>query len=131
MTNIIIGILIGIAIWSGLFAVICLMDKLDEDIAQIFLSGVWSLPLLLFEGIYKSTMKIRIYFFNKKYRRIVLWWYKDGKKVNGQQFWVHKDCLTDVKEDKFFEIHPAGRTKTIPDKDKILTKKEFEDAYKK
>lgn len=131
MTNIIIGILIGIAIWSGLFAVICLMDKLDEDMAQIFLSGVWSLPLLLFEGIYKSTMKIRIYFFNKKYRRIVLWWYKDDKKVNGQQFWVHKDCLTDVKEDKFFEIHPAGRTKTIPDKDKILTKKEFEDAYKK
>lgn len=131
MTNIIIGILIGIAIWSGFFAVICLMDKLDEDMAQVFLSGVWSLPLFLFMALYKPAMKIRVYFFNKRYRRIVLWWYKDGKKVNGKQFWVHKDCLTNVKEDEFLEIHPAGRTKTIPDKDDILTKKEFEDAYKK
>ena len=131
MTTIIIGVLIGIAIWSGLFAVICLIDKLDEDIAQILLCGVWSIPFLLFEGLYKPIMKIRVYFFNKKYRRIVLWWYKDGKKVNGQQFWVHKNLLTDVKEDKFLEIHPAGRTKTIPDKDSILTKKEFEASYKK
>ena len=130
MTTIIIGVLIGIAIWSGLFGFLCIIDKINEDWAQILLCGVWALPIIIIICLKKPINKIRVYFFNKKYRRIVLWWYKDGKKVNGQQFWVHKDCLTDIKEDKFFEIHPAGRTKTIPDKDKILTKKEFEDAYK-
>lgn len=131
MTTIIIGVLIGIAIWSGLFGFLCLIDKVDEDWAQILLSGVWTLPIIIIICLKKPINKIRVYFFKKNYNKVILWQYKNGKKVNGQRFYVHKKLLEGVKADDTFEIFPCDRTKTVPEKELIITEKEFFTNFKK
>lgn len=131
MTTIIIGVLIGIAIWSGLFGFLCLIDKADEDWAQILLSGVWTLPIVIIICLKKPINKIRVYFFKKSYNKVILWQYKNGKKVNGQRFYVHKKLLEGIKADDTFEIFPCDRTKTIPEKEIIITEKEFFTNFKK
>jgi hypothetical protein len=125
MTTIIIGILIGIAIWSGLFGFLCIIDKADEEWAQGLMCGIWALHIIAIVFLKNPINKIRVHFFKKKYNKVVVWQYKNGRKVNGQRFYVHKKLLKGIKADETFEISPCDRVKTIPEKELIITDKEF------
>ena len=131
MTTIIIGILIGITIWSGLFGFLCIIDKADEEWAQGLMCGVWAIPIIAIVCLRNPIGKIRVYFFKKRYNKVIVWKYKNGKKVDGQRFYVSKKLLTNIKTDETFEILPCDRTKSLPEKEFIITDKEFFNSFNK
>ena len=131
MTTIIIGILIGIAIWSGVFFVFCLADVFDEDWAQIILGTIWIIPFFIIKISIKWINKIRAKIFNRSHYRVVFWWLKNGKKVNGQSFYVRKEYLIGIEPDETFEIKPSDRTVRPPYKEDILSKKKFDEIFNK
>lgn len=131
MTTIIIGILIGIAIWSGVFFVFCLADVFDEDWTQIILGTIWFIPFFIIKISIKWINKIRAKIFNRSHYRVVFWWLKNGKKVNGQSFYVRKEYLTGIEPDETFEIKPSDRTVRPPYKEDILSKEKFDEIFNK
>jgi len=131
MTTIIIGILIGILIWSGVFFVFCLADIFDEDWAQIILGTVWIIPFFIIKISIKEINKIRAKIFNKSYYRVIFWWLKDGKKINGQSFYVRKEYVKGIEPDETFEIKPSDRKVRAPYKDEILSKEKFDEIFNK
>lgn len=125
--NTIIGIIIGMVVWSTFVLIVGAITDFENETANTFLCGVWGiLFFILLKPACHIIQTVWRHRFYKRYQRYAL---IENGNYTGLAYFIDKDIISNFEtdENKPFHLKQYQKQKYygMPYKDEIITKENF------